>query len=220
MGHTIHLFSPETWGFHIDLVTEDNVVAPLSMKDSSHSLDPSQNSSLMYDAFRFIFPFFFYMIAQIFLLLSSCWGSPLWLFPACFFFVFFYQIMFFLLASLKHPFSLSDPRSFPISWSRIAVQTRAYHIFTCTVAWQCLKPCQAFFSVGLPSLAFGLMWDVERPGYRSVQLHTVYKQSWDFSGFQFLLDMSVLFALIKIPILLVPPHNFLLYLYCPDHIPV
>lgn len=89
MGHTIHLFSPETWGFHIDLVTEDNVVAPLSMKDSSHSLDPSQNSSLMYDAFRFIFPFFFYMIAQIFLLLSSCWGSPLWLFPACFFFLFF-----------------------------------------------------------------------------------------------------------------------------------
>lgn len=38
MGHTIHLFLPETWGFHIDLVTEDNVVAPLSMKVSLHGL--------------------------------------------------------------------------------------------------------------------------------------------------------------------------------------
>ena len=95
---------------------------------------------------------------------------------------------------------------------------------THVVAWQCLKPRQPFF------FFFFLCWpavnglwltgEVGCPGYGSVQLHTVYKQSWDISGFQFLLDMSVLFALIKIPISLVPPHNSLLYLYCPDHIPV
>lgn len=90
------------------------------------------------------------------------------------------------------------------------------------VAWQCLKPRQLFyFSVGLPSMAFGWLGDVGCPGHRALQLHTVYKQSWDFSGFQFLLDMSVLFALIKIPMLLAPPHDFSpFYLYCPDHIPV
>lgn len=38
-------------------MTEDNVVAPLSMKVNSHSLDPPQNSSLMYDAFRFFLSF-------------------------------------------------------------------------------------------------------------------------------------------------------------------
>lgn len=77
-----------------------------------------------------------------------------------------------------------------------------------------------FLSVVLPSFAFGWLRDVGRPEHRSVQLHTAYKQSWDFSGLQFLLDMSVPFALIKISILLVPPHNSLHYLYCPDHIPV
>lgn len=71
MGHTIHLFSPETWGFHIDLVTE-KVVAPLSMRVSSHSLEPSQNNR----SCMMSFSFFFYMTTI----------KEALLFPACFFF--------------------------------------------------------------------------------------------------------------------------------------
>lgn len=84
MGHTIHLFFPETWGFHIDLVTEDNVVAPLSIKVSSHSLDTSQNSSLMYDAFRFFLSFFLLYDSTELPAIVQLSRKPHWLFPACF----------------------------------------------------------------------------------------------------------------------------------------
>lgn len=181
------------------------------MKVSSHSLDPSQNSSLMYDAFRFFFPFFCSMTAQNFLLLSSYRGSALWFFPVCFLSSLRVKLCF---LTCFFETSLFIIRLQIFNWSGIAVQTRVYsHV----AAWQCLKPHQQFFSVGLPSLAFGWLEDVGCPGYRSVQLHTVYKQSWDFSGFQFLLDMSVLFALIKIPILLVPPHNSPLFVLSWSH---
>lgn len=200
MGHTIHLFFPETWGFHIDLVTEDNVVAPQSIKVSSHSLDPSEWFSHVWCISGFFFPFFFYMTAQSFLILSSYRGSPIWLFPACFLSSFRVTVCF--LVSLKHPFSWSDPRPQISNWSRTVAQPPIFSLLA-RHQW--------------PLVDWG---DVGCPGYRSVQSHIEYKQSWEFSGFQFLLDMSVLFALIKIPILLVPPHNFLLYLYCPDHIPV
>lgn len=102
----------------------------------------------------------------------------------------------YLIVSLKHPFSLKKNNP---DFQLMGISH---------VAWQ-----QSFF-VGLPSLAFG--WLRDAPEYRSVQLQYVNKAGI----FQFLLDTSILFALIKVPILLVPPHNSCLYLCCPDHIPV
>lgn len=168
----------------------------------------------MYDAFHFVLSFFFFnMTTQSFLLLSNYWGSPLWLFPVCFLSSRRVKLCFLTCVFEASLFIIGPQIS---NWSRIAMQTRAYHV----VSWQCLKPRQLFFLCWPAIIAFGWLGDVGCPGYRSVQSHTVYKQSWDFSGFQFLLGMSVLFALIKIPILQVPPHNSPLYLYCPDHIPV
>lgn len=69
MGHTVHLFSPETWGFHIDLVT-GNVIAPLSMRFGLRSLDPSQNNTLCIISFAF-----FYMTTR----------KEALFFPVCFF---------------------------------------------------------------------------------------------------------------------------------------
>ncbi len=201
MGHTIHLFFPETGGFYIDLVTEDNVVAPLSMNVSWHSLDPSQYSSLMYYAFHFFSFLFFNMTAQSVLLLSSYQRRSLGYSQPV-----FYQALEWNFLSCFFETSLFIIRPQNSNWPRIAVHCRAGRSTCCCVV--------------LPSLAFVLLGDVGRPEYRSVQLHIVYKQSWDSSGLQFLLGMSVPFALIKIPILLVPPHYSLYYLYCPNHIPV
>lgn len=90
-----------------------------------------------------------------------------------------------------------------------AVQTREHHMLSCGRASKVVSQRRPLGGLG----------DVRCPGYRSIRLHTVYKQSWAFSGFLFCLDMSGLFSLIKNPVLLVPLHNCLLSLYCPDHIP-
>lgn len=125
MGHAVHLFSPETCGFHIDLVT-GNVLAPLSMWVSSRrSLDPSQNNTLRMISFAF-----FYMTTH----------KEALLFPVCFFQVkpcskIDWKLF---LASLKHPFSLSDHQI--SNWKVFSADKNETH-----VVWQISKKTHIFF---------------------------------------------------------------------------
>lgn len=189
----------------------DNVVAPLNIKVSSLSRHISEQLSHEW-RILFFFLLFSYLTTQNFLILSSYRGRPVWLFPACS--LSSPIVKFYFLTSVFET-SLFMIRPQTSDWSKNCSTDRdVTHVVSHGSAWDLFS---RFFSVGLPSMAFGWLGDDGCPGYSSVRLHTVYKQSWEFSGFQFLLDMSVLFALIKIPILLFPPHNSLLFVLSWSH---
>lgn len=180
MGHPVRCSFLKV-EFHISLVTQENIIAPFSIKVSSNM---------------------FYMTAQSTLLLSSIRQSL-----DCVLSSLKVKVCVLLVLLWNVPFHYQAPDFPDQRRSRVAV-------------WQCFKHLQPFFSVGLAPLTVGWLEDVKCPGYRFVHTHRVHKQSWAFSGVLFHLDMSGLFALIKIPTFLALLHNSLLYLYCPDHIPV
>lgn len=131
MGYTIHLFPPETWGFHIDLVTED-VEAPLRLKINSHSFDPSQNKG----SYMMSLAFLFYMMTMKKVLLFLAYVF-------LFFFVFFIKPctkpMSCYLLLWNFPFHCQTVK-FPIDQEFSADKNETY-----VVAWQFPKPCQQFF---------------------------------------------------------------------------
>lgn len=176
MGHTIHVFFPETWGFHIAFVTEDNVVAPLSMKVSLHSWPISECVTHFIYA---LLVFLSYDNTLSFLLLSNYWGSPLWWFPV------------FFLSSRRvkwcFPTCLFETSLFIIRPSDFRLikklQWRIPGMLLRGSAWNLIN---RYFIIGSPSLvrhhwlAFWL-GDIGCPGHRSVQLHTIYKQRFSVS---------------------------------------